>query len=234
MGTTIDTHTLGGRLDRHELHKQFTAHEFFRYVDRGTVTVQKAAVIVGQWWHPLHYFPTFLARCIAVTPDIESKSAIARILAQEVGCGNPRRAHEVIYIDSMQHAGFAREQITLSTPFEETAALIATYERSSAARFPALGSIFATEVTDLLMVSAIGRAVSGATGVQRLEWVDIHVEQEPDHVEEATHVVPDSFSAADESLVLASAEEMWRSWIGFFDRLHENISAASPRKAVGV
>ncbi|HSR68627.1 MAG TPA: iron-containing redox enzyme family protein [Acidobacteriota bacterium] len=227
MESKHNSHTLTNRLEENSVRRRFVGHDFFRRVAEAPLAVDKAAVIVGQWWHPLHYFPTFLARCIAVLPDIESKSAISRILAQEAGGGNVGRAHEVVYIHTMERAGFSRRQITGQAPFRETAALVEGYRRGSRDRCSALGSIFATEVTDLLMVSAIGKAVAGATGVTDLEWVEIHVEQEPDHVEEANHTMMHDFSAAEEGLVLESAEEMWRLWEGFFNRLGKEISASS-------
>lgn len=219
---------LAGRLRDDSLHERFVGHEFFRRVHLGSMTLEDVAVLIGQWWHPLHYFPTFLARCISVLPDIESKSAIARILHQEVGEGNPKRAHELIYIDTMERAGLRRVQVTGASPLAETSALVAGYERASESRLSALGFIFATEVTDLLMVSRIGAAVSRATGKRDLEWVDIHVRQEPDHVEEADHTMMCSFDAAEEASVIESAREMWRLWIGFFDRLANEVWACPP------
>jgi pyrroloquinoline quinone (PQQ) biosynthesis protein C len=187
------------------------------------MTREQVAVFIGQWWHPLHYFPTFLARCVAVLPDIGSKSAVSKILNQETGEGNTKRAHEVVYIDTMERVGFTRAQATEAPPFPETVALVAGYERASEDRFGALGFIFATEVADLVMVSGIGTAVERVTGTRDLEWVNIHVEQEPDHVEEADHTMLRSFNASEESLVMDNAEEMWRLWTAFFDRLENEV-----------
>ena len=47
---------------------------------------------------------------------------------------------------------------------------------SSEERESALGFIFATETTDLLMVSSIGKAIERTTGVTDNEWVSIHVD----------------------------------------------------------
>jgi pyrroloquinoline quinone (PQQ) biosynthesis protein C len=222
------------RLEENLLRRRLLDHDFVRRVERGSITRDQAATIVGQWWHPLHYFPTFLARCIAVLPDIESKSAISRILAQEAGAGDASRAHEVVFIDTMERAGFARRQITESPPFDQTAALVAGYKRGSGHPFAALGCIFATEVSDLMMVSSVGKAVTAATGVSDLEWVDIHVKQEPDHVEQANHTMLQNFSAVEQSLIVQSAELMWRLWIDFFDRLLQEISEPVRRRAAPI
>jgi hypothetical protein len=159
------------------------------------------------------HFPTFLSRSIAVLPGV-AKSAITRILNQEIGGGNPKLAHEVIYVDTMEKAGFERAVVTDSPPFSETADLVAGYGGASAEPLSTLGFIFATEVTDLLMVSGIGAAVEHATGVIDLEWVRIHVEQEPDHVEEANHSLLQDFGPDEEAAILKSAEEIGRCGTG--------------------
>ncbi|MFG1914951.1 TenA family transcriptional regulator [Micromonospora sp. NPDC048898] len=209
-------------------HRAFIDHEFFKQVSSRNLSHAHVETFLGQWWHPLHYFPTFLARCISVLPDIESKSAITRILSQETGARSAKAAHEVIYADSMEKAGYDRRAVTGSVPFEETAALVAWYEQCSADRTSALGGIFATEVTDLLMVSAIGEAVKRESGTERNAWVDIHVQQEPDHVDQATSAVFSGLTAEQEQELLDSAEQMWRRWTAFFDRLAAETGMIAP------
>ncbi len=213
------TLSFGDRLAASPVYQNFRDHPFFAAVDTADLTKEQAATLIEQWWHPLHYFPTFLARCVAVLPDIASKSAITRILNQETGGGEVSQAHEVIYVDSMEKCGFDRASVTGTTPFPETAALVEGYRRASDGRESALGFIFATETTDLLMVSSIGKAIERTTGISDNEWVSIHVEQEPDHVEEANHALLADFSAEQEDAVFAAANEMWQLWTAFFDRL---------------
>lgn len=213
--------SLVSRLQDNQVGKRFTEHRFFRSVkaDADPLTREQVATFIGQWWYPLHYFPTFLARCVATLPDIESKSAITRILNQEAGDGDAARAHEQIYVDSMAKVGFDPNVVTGSAPFTETSALVSGYEQASTDRYGALGFIFATETTDLLMVSSIGAAVKRVTGVDDNEWVSIHVEQEPDHVEEAEHTMLTGFSPSEEDAVVRQAERMWTLWEDFFERL---------------
>ncbi|MFJ6616820.1 TenA family transcriptional regulator [Kitasatospora sp. NPDC091335] len=220
--------SISDRLVGSEAHRAFVDHEFFRQVHSRDLSHEHVETFLGQWWHPLHYFPTFLARCISVLPDIESKSAITRILSQEAGARSARAAHEVIYADSMEKAGYDHGTVTGSAPFAETAALLAWYEKCSADRCSALGGIFATEVTDLLMVSAIGEAVTRESGTERNAWVDIHVTQEPDHVDQATNALFSGLTPEQEQAVLDSAEEMWRHWTAFFDRLAVETGMIAP------
>ena len=213
------TTTFGERLGASPVYRSFVDHPFFAAVDSADLTREQAAVLLEQWWHPLHYFPTFLARCVAVLPDIAAKSAIARILDQEAGGGRVDAAHEIIYVDSMQACGFDRDAVTGTEPFPETAALVEGYRTASEQPESAIGFIFATETTDLLMVSSIGTVIERSTGITDNRWVSIHVQQEPGHVEEANHALTAGFSSAQEEAVIAAADRMWRLWTGFFDRL---------------
>lgn len=223
----MSAHLLDHRLNENPLRHRLINHEFFRRVKVSPVTKEQVAIFIGQWWHPLHYFPTFLARCVAVLPGIESKCAISKILNQEAGEGRPNRAHEVIYIDSMARAGFTRAQTAEAAPYPETKTLVDGYRRASETPLSALGFIFATEVADLAMVSGIGVSVERTTGITDLEWVKIHVQQEPEHIEEANHATLYRFSEAEESQIMHSAEEMWRLWIAFFDRLEHEFMQSS-------
>jgi pyrroloquinoline quinone (PQQ) biosynthesis protein C len=220
------TLSFGDRLAESPVYQNFRDHPFFAAVDTAELTKEQAAILIEQWWHPLHYFPTFLARCVAVLPGIAAKTAITRILNQEVGDGVMSRAHETIYIDSMDKCGFDRARVTGTAPYPETAALVDGYRRASDGHETALGFIFATETTDLLMVSSIGKAIERTTGITDNEWVFIHVQQEPDHVEEANHALLTGSSAEQEDAVLEAANEMWRLWTAFFDRLAEEAGVA--------
>src|SRR5678809_686441 len=62
--------------------------------DCGTLSTEQVVIILGQWFHPLHYFPTFLSRLISVSPKLETQTYVSRILWEELGEGDPRRAHE--------------------------------------------------------------------------------------------------------------------------------------------
>jgi pyrroloquinoline quinone (PQQ) biosynthesis protein C len=215
------TLSINERLESSPVYERFVSHPFFKGVDSADLTREQAALLLEQWWHPLHYFPTFLARCVSVLPDIASKSAITRILNQETGGGVVGRAHEVIYVKSMDKCGFDPARVAGTAPYEETAALVAGYESASTVRESALGSIYATETTDLLMVSSIGTAIARTTGVTENKWVTIHVAQEPDHVDQAKVALLSDLTPDEGNAVVAAAEELWRLWTGFFDRLSQ-------------
>jgi pyrroloquinoline quinone (PQQ) biosynthesis protein C len=185
---------------------------------------EQVAVILGQWYHPLHYFPVFLSRLIAVTPRIEVQTHVSRILWQELGAGDSKNAHELIYISTMTDAGFRPDKVAEAAPFESTRRLVEGYRQASEDYLSGLGFLYATEVADLAMVSSIGELVRRATGSRDLPWVDIHIEQEPDHVESSSQALRPSFSAGEQTRIVESGERMWSLWIGFFRGIKEAIS----------
>ena len=209
------------RLEENPLRKELIHHPFFKEVRTSDLTREQVGVFLGQWWHPLHYFPSFLSRTIDQVPVLEMKTAICQILHEELGEGDPARAHERIYITTMQDAGFDRATVAEAPPFEETRRLVQRYEEASAERLSALGFVYGTEVADLAMVAGIGNAVRRVSGMQDLPWVDIHIEQEPGHVDSANEALEVGFSPREVDTIVASAEEMWQLWIAFFDRLRK-------------
>src|SRR6201995_2806931 len=105
----------------------------------GTLSREQVLLILGQWFHPLHYFPTFLARLISVSPEIKTQTFISRILWEELGEGDPRRAHEKVYIETISDGGFAQEQVAGATPLAATRRLVEGYEKASTDCLSGLG-----------------------------------------------------------------------------------------------
>src|SRR6185436_20241446 len=160
---------------------------------------------------------------ISVSPKVELQTAISKILYQELGEGDESRAHEVLYITTMTPLGFARAEVSGAAPLPATARLVAAYAESSANLMAGLGFMYGTEVADLAMVSGIGTAVRRVTGAESLPWVDIHVEQEPEHVVRANETVALDFNEAEEHALHSAAGTMWLHWIAFFDELERAV-----------
>ncbi|HYY41582.1 MAG TPA: iron-containing redox enzyme family protein, partial [Pyrinomonadaceae bacterium] len=183
--------------------------------DCGTLAREQVLVILGQWFHPLHYFPTFLARLISVTSELETQTFISRILWQELGEGDPANAHEKIYISTINDGGFDGAHVAAAAATGATAELVAGYAAASADYLTGLGFLYGTEVVDLPMVATIGELMRRCTGKRNLPWVNIHVAQEPHHVDSSNETLKPTFSAAEQERVVESAEQMWRLWINF-------------------
>ena len=108
-------------LKNNPLRKELIHHRFFSEIKSGQLTRNDVAIFLGQWWHPLHYFPNFLSRSISVVPWLETKTAICAILSEELGEGNAAMAHERIYLETMAAAGFSQQEVAEAPPLESTA-----------------------------------------------------------------------------------------------------------------
>jgi hypothetical protein len=188
----------------------------------GTLSREQVVIILGQWFHPLHYFPTFLSRLISVSPDIETQTFVSRILWEELGEGDPRRAHEKVYIETISD-GFAKEQVAGAPPLSATRRLIEGYEQASTNCLSGLGFLYGTEVVDLPMVATIGELMRRCTGKIDLPWVNIHVSQEPGHVDSANETLKPAFTEEQKREIVKQAEQMWTLWIDFFGNIRSEI-----------
>lgn len=189
----------------------------------GTLSPEQVVVILGQWFHPLHYFPNFLSRLISVSPEIETQTYVSRILWEELGEGDPRRAHEKVYIQTISDGGFAKEQVAGAPPLTATRRLVEGYEQASTNWLSGLGFLYGTEVVDLPMVATIGELMRRCTGKKDLPWVNIHVSQEPGHVDSANETLKAALSDADQREIFRHAEQMWTLWIDFFRDIRSEI-----------
>jgi len=212
-------------LSQNALRQSLLRHPFFDHVVAAPLSRDQVAAFLGQYWYPIRYFPEFLARTVALLPTTELKTAISKILYQELGEGEIERAHENLYRDTMVDAGFAEASVIAAPMTEPTRQLMDGYRRATGRFQSALGFVYGTEIIDMRIVSGLGAAVTKASGQDSLPWVEIHVEQEPEHVRKARHAVRLDFSTEDMAEIVANAEEIWRLWDGFFSGLLAGWSA---------
>jgi len=205
---------------------KLVAHPFLSRCREGELNRAQVALLLGQWWHPLHFFPDFLARSVANIAPMEAKSAIAKILNEEVGQGDAQQAHEKIFIHTMVEAGFIKSAVVDADPIKETALLVEGYRDASGSSLGALGFIYGTEVIDLTLVSGIGKAVSRVSGRKNLPWVAIHQGQEPGHVAQAQTVINLDFAPSEQAEIFKSAEQMWQLWGDFFSGLEREAESS--------
>lgn len=207
-----------------ESRKALINHSLISRMRKDDLSREQVGVVLGQWFHPLHYFPSFVSRFIGITPSMPVKTLMSKIVWQELGEGDATRAHETFYIDTMSEAGFSSQTVAHTPAFPATARLVKEYEEKSANNHLAsLGYVYATEAADLAMVSSIGSAVKRATGMKRLPWVDIHVAQEPDHTDCVDGAVAADLTAQEIEQVIAAADDMFGFWCDFFTEIEQAI-----------
>lgn len=204
--------------------KHLFEHSFIRRMKKQTLSAQQVQVVLGQWFHPLHYFPSFVGRFIGIAPSLAIKTLMSKIMWQELGEGDISRAHETLFAETMMDVGFARQGFVSVAPLPATARLVAAYAEKSASDYLAsLGYLYATESADLLMVAAIGAAVRKNTGATRLPWVDVHIRQEPDHTDCVDGALVSGLTSDEETYVLASADAMFTMWCDFFTEIERSV-----------
>jgi pyrroloquinoline quinone (PQQ) biosynthesis protein C len=153
---------------------------------------QQAEFMLGQYWPMIKEFTRFLGLAVKLSPDIPTQTAISRILYQELGQGNSRNAHFSIYEQNIIDLGMDIENVRNAERLSSCKKLHAMYADGSVSRATALGYLYATETVDLALVSSIGFVLKTIFGEdKRYPWVDIHVKEEPDHVESADEIVSD-------------------------------------------
>lgn len=202
------------------------SHPFVERMKKQPLSQQQVAVILAQWFHPLHYFPSFVSRFIGIAPTMELKVLMSKIVWQELGEGDPGQAHEALFVETMTGVGFQAGELVGRPALPATARLVGAYAQKSADDYlSSLGYLYATEAADLLMVAAIGAAVRKTSGAKRLAWVDIHVKQEPDHTDCVDSAVADGLDAAERAAVLRSAAAMFAMWCDFFSDIEAAVDA---------
>ena len=72
-------------------------------------------------------------------------------------------------------------------------------------------------------MATIGALMRRSTGLQTLPWVDIHVAQEPGHVESSNKTLDHTLDVYEQHRVVTSAEEMWTLWRDFFTSIRHEI-----------
>lgn len=202
-------------------------HRFFAHIAEAKLDRAQVATFLGQYWYPMHYFPTFLARMVAEAPTTGAKTVVSRILWQELGQGDAARSHEALYIETMEAAGLERGQFVDVPELASTRALVDGYARASRGYLTALGWLYGTEVNDLTIVVGLGKAVRSISPRRELPWVTVHAHEEPSHVNDASEAAGQTFSDEDRTIILAAAEESWRLWAAFFGELHGAITASA-------
>jgi pyrroloquinoline quinone (PQQ) biosynthesis protein C len=202
--------------------KQLLTHPFLLKMRKG-LSEDQVSIVLGQWYYPLNYFPTFLASLISVAPKLELQTYASTILWQELGCGNVEQSHDLLFIKTMTNVGYALPKLIKAPSLKSTENLMNAYKAVSKKSYLyGMGLLYATEAADLAMVSAIGTAVRNLDKSNELPWFDIHVKQEPDHTECVDNIINHSLENSKEE-IMGHADYMWALWAEFFNGIQEAV-----------
>ncbi len=206
------------------------AHPFFHYAREESLDQEQVTLFLSQYYLPIEYFTHYLSRLISVTPAIEMQTHLSRILWQELGEGNPDQAHLTLYKSMMEQAGFDLSAIIQGRKLPATKQLVQGYKDSTTNYLSGLGYLYGTEVIDLTIVSGLGEAVHQISQAEYFPWVDIHVKQEPNHVDSSEKAMQFSFTPREKQMVRLGAKDCWRKWYSFFSALQQSAEKIRRRK----
>lgn len=182
----------------------------------------------------LHFFPTFLSRLISHSPTINIQAALTRILYQELGGDIISQSHEELLNEDLRAFGIADSTKDARCLTKSTASLIRWYHRAATNYVDGIGCLAATELVDLRMVAAVGRAMEHISGKRRSVWLAIHVSQEPTHTMCSASALDDAVfrDRLVSRQLLRAMDRTWKLWTVFFDErerlLQHSFTHSSP------
>ena len=176
---------------------------------------------LGQYWHLLHYFPTFLSGLVHSSSSLEVQTYVSKILFQELGEGDCARAHERFFLDALEECDLDVTAITTAPATPATQHLLDVFTAGAGDRLKGIGVLYATEATDLTIVTQLAVAIKRVTGREGLAWEQVHREQEGDHVVCSDSALESFFSQVESEKIQESTGQTAALWARFFESLGE-------------
>jgi pyrroloquinoline-quinone synthase len=103
------------------------SHPFVKRCRAGRLTVAQVRVLGSQMYQFSREFTRFLAKALAACPHETARMVIAENLWEELGEGDPERAHAALFRRFTRALGISDIQLAAIAPEPETQALIDTY-----------------------------------------------------------------------------------------------------------
>jgi len=224
--------TVQDSLSRHEAVQRFKQiaqehalwhHPFVQRCRAGQLTVQHVRVLGGQMYQFSREFTRFLAKALAVCADEQARMVIAENLWEELGEGDPQRAHAALFRRFTRALGISDEQLAAIPAEPETQALIDTYlglsERHGAMGI--LGALcYASEGIVGALYSQIEAGLVGAIVFDRhdLVFFDEHISVDDGHADKLESVLlPMLSSTLEVNTVEKAIREALDARCRFFD-----------------
>jgi len=176
----------------HELDLGVDVHEacsnaFFRLGRDSTWSRGQIAVFAPDYLFWVRSFPSILAGLVANVRDEESRLFLTEILYSELGSGTPETMHFKLFQDFLLSLGVGEEDIKSAPRYEETTSLVGGMRTLYSHRdvLIALGAQYALEKQAFPMIEQLyaGFKRCSAGGAPRFEYFDLHLVEEPKHLE---------------------------------------------------
>jgi pyrroloquinoline-quinone synthase len=187
-------------LDASEPYRQIASHHplwrhpFVERCRAGELTLEQVRVLACQMYKFCHSFPRYLATALTLCTDEDTRMVIAENLWDELGEGDPARAHAALLRRFTRSLDITDAQLDEVPTLPETAALIDTYLGLAARHGLAgiLGALcFASEgiVAALYTTLQDGVLRSGAVDAQALEFFTVHIHVDGGHADKLEAVL---------------------------------------------
>jgi pyrroloquinoline-quinone synthase len=198
-------------------------HPFVARCRAGQLTLAEVRVLGAQMYKFCHQFPSFLALALAACPQDDARIVIGENLWEELGEGDPLRAHAALFRQFTRALGLDDAQLSEVPALPGTAALIDTYMNLSN-RYGVLGILgalcYASEGIVAALYSHIQGALHQAAPFDRdaLMFFEVHIHVDDGHADKLESILlPMLRAPQDELLVEEAIRTAMDARCAFFD-----------------
>jgi pyrroloquinoline-quinone synthase len=211
-------------------------HPFVERCRAGQLTLAQVRILGAQMYRFCHEFPSFLAMALASCPQEDARIVIGENLWEELGEGDPQRAHAALFRRFTRALGLDDAQLLATAAQPETEALVDTY-RSLSKTYGVLGILgalcYASEGIVGALYSHIQAGLLRAAPFDReaLTFFEVHIHVDDGHADKLESVLLPMLRTPQDALLV---EEAVRTALDarcrFFDGvLRESESAGEVR-----
>jgi pyrroloquinoline-quinone synthase len=198
-------------------------HPFVERCRAGQLTLGQVRVLGAQMYRFCHQFPSFLAIALAACPQEDARLVIGENLWEELGEGDPQRAHAALFRRFTRALGIDDAQLSMVPAQPETTALIDTYRHLSD-RYGVLGILGALCYASEGIVGALyshiqtGLLQASAFDKDALMFFEVHIHVDGGHADQLEAILlPMLCTPHDESLVEQAIRTALDARCRFFD-----------------
>lgn len=214
-------------------------HPFVERCRGGQLTLAQVRVLGAQMYKFCHQFPSFLALALAACPNDEARIVIGENLWEELGEGDPQRAHAALFRQFTRALGLSDAQLIAVPALPGTTELVDTYLNLSD-RFGVLGILgalcYASEGIVAALYSHIQGALQQATPFDRdaLMFFEVHIHVDDGHADKLESILlPMLHTPQDELLVEQAIRAALDARCRFFDGVLLEAERAGAHGVVG-
>ncbi|HEX5684032.1 MAG TPA: iron-containing redox enzyme family protein [Ideonella sp.] len=186
------------------------SHPFVERCRAGQLTLSQVRVIGAQMYKFCHQFPSFLALALAACPQEDARIVIGKNLWEELGEGDPQRAHASLFRQFTRALGVDDVHLSAIPAQPETAALIDTY-RSLGDDYGVQGILgalcYASEGIVAALYSHIQRGLrqAGTFDREALMFFEVHIHADDEHADKLEAILLPMLSTFEDELLVQQA-----------------------------